>query len=124
MEKKTAKLIGKVIKLPNDSKAEKVMENIKIPRNKAWYVLVEKQGNELHMIKYNQQGVNATEFVSELKKYYINKYKDNADLRAKMEGIHVLGNETFSIIKNVPFIEIDGKKLITKITEDLISLLK
>lgn len=124
MEKKKAKLIGKVVKLPNDSKVDKVMENIKIPRNKAWYVLVEKQDSELHMVKYNKQGVNANQFVAELKRYYITRYKDNETLRQKFESIVVVGNENFSIIKNIPLIQMEGKTLISRITEDLIRLLK
>jgi hypothetical protein len=124
MEKKKAKLIGNVIKLPNDSNVVKVMENIKIPRNKLWYVLVEKQDNELHMVKYNKQGVNANKFIADLKAFYINMYKDVEGIKDHFENIQVVGNENFSIIKNIPDVQIEGKKLISKITKDLITLLK
>jgi hypothetical protein len=33
------------------------------------------------------------------------------------------GNDKYSMIRNIPLVEIDGKKLITKVTEDLIKLL-
>ena len=33
------------------------------------------------------------------------------------------GNDTYSWIKNIPLVEIEGKKLISIITEDLIKLL-
>lgn len=129
MEKPKAKLIGKVAKLPKNYDAVKFMENVKIPRNKLWYVLVEKQQTEnsteeLHMIKYNQDGVNLNQFVAELKSYYLAKFKDDKSMTAVIEKITVKGNEKFSIIQNIPTLEIGGEKLISKITKDLIKLLK
>ena len=123
MEKKKAKLIGKVVQLPADSNVDKVMESIKIPRNKAWYVLVEKQDSELHMVKYNKAGVNANQLVAELRHYYI---KSTSDARTKelLENIKVVGNENFSIIKNIPKLTIVDKTLMTKIMEDLVRLLR
>lgn len=127
--KSTAKLFGKIAKLPKNYDAVKFMENVKIPRNKLWYVLVEKQQEEntteeLHMIKYNQEGVNVNQFVAELKTYYLTKYKDDKKVLAVVEKITVKGNEKFSVIQNIPSIEIGGEKLISKITKDLIKLLK
>ena len=124
-----AKLIGKVVKLPKNYDAVKFMENVKIPRNKLWYVLVEKQkeelAEELHMIKYNQQeGVNVNQFVAELKAFYLKTFHNDKKLHAVIEKIHVAGNDKFSVIRNIPNIEIEGKKLISRITEDLIKLLK
>jgi hypothetical protein len=126
--KPKAKLIGKVAKLPKNYDAVKFMENVKIPRNKLWYVLVEKQQDEnpeeLHMIKYNQEGVNVNQFVAELKSYYLTKFKDDKQLKSVIEKITVKGNEKFSIIQNIPTLEVGGEKLISKITKDLIKLLK
>jgi hypothetical protein len=123
--KKTAKVIGKVAKLPKGYNAVKFMENIKIPyKNKLWYILVEKQEDELHCIKYNQDGVNVNQFVADLKGYYINKFKGDANIKQAFEKIQVVGNDKFSVIKNVQNIDIEGKKLISKLTEDLIKLLK
>lgn len=146
MSKKTAKRYGKVATLPKDTNPDnfikkletdnKFMENIKNPRNKLWYVLVEKQaidtdGSELHMVKYNQEGVDANQFVAQIKEFYVNNTKD-LDMKKVFESIQVVGNEKFSIIKNVPDITltetVDGKivqrKLLSKITSDLIRLLK
>ena len=123
-KKDDAKLFGKVIKLPNDSDALAFMENIKIPRNMLWYVLVEKQENELHMVKYNQDGVNANQFVAELKGYYLQHFDKQEKIKSLIEKIKVVGNDKFSVIKDVPNVKIGDKKLITRITEDLIKLLK
>jgi hypothetical protein len=41
--------------------------------------MVEKQDNELQMVKYNnKEGVDLNEFVTELKGYYIKKYSKDA----------------------------------------------
>ena len=41
-----------------------------------------------------------------------------------IESIEIVGKEEFSAIKNIPNVEVEkGKKLISKITEDLIKLL-
>ena len=123
-KKETVKLFGKVAKLPNNSDALAFMENIKIPRNKLWYVLVEKQDNELHMIKYNQDGVNVNQFVAELKGSYLKQFENQEKLKSLIEKIQVVGNDKFSVIKDIPNVKIGDKKLITRITEDLIKLLK
>jgi len=131
-EKKEVKLVGKVAKFPNDTKASKAynflkkMENVKIPKNKIWYLLIEKQQNELQMVKYQtKKGVNLSEFVNELKKFYINNYAEDQSIISKLERIELGGDEegNFSSIKNIPNIEIDGVKCIRKITEDLTKLL-
>lgn len=141
--KKVAKRYGKVVTLPSDTNPDKFMEkmdndleNIKNPRNKLWYVLVEKQnttsnGRELHMVKYNQEGVDATALVAQVKDFYI-KSTDDENTKKVFESIHIVGNDKFSIIKNVPDITltetVDGRiverKLLSKITSDLIRLLK
>lgn len=118
------KFYGKVAKLEKNSSALKFMENIKIPRNKLWYVLVEKQDNELHMVKYNQEGVNANVFVAQLKGHYLKMFEDQEKLTELINQIEVKGNDKFSVITNVPNVKIGGKKLISRITEDLIKLLK
>ncbi len=126
-ENKDVKLVGKVAQFPKNVKASNAynyLNNVKIAKKDIYYILVEKQSNELQMIKYNQkEGVNLAEFVNELKKYYISKYKGRKDLVQIFEKIDVTGEDRFSVIKNIPNFEIDGKKVITKITEDLINLL-
>lgn len=131
-EKKEVKLVGKIAKFPKDTKASnaynflKKMENVKIPKNKIWYLLIEKQQNELQMVKYQtKKGVNLSEFVNELKKFYINNYAEDQNIISKLERIELGGddNGNFSAIRNIPNIEIDGVKCIRKITEDLTKLL-
>jgi hypothetical protein len=120
------KFYGKIAKLPNKTKASKglnFLENVKISKNSIWYILVEKQENELQMVKYNnKKGVDLGQFVKELKSFYVSKTED---IRHKelIESIDIHGAPEFSAIRNIPNIEIDGKKMISKITEDLIKLL-
>jgi hypothetical protein len=121
------KLYGKVAKFPNNVQASKsvnFLENVKISKNSIWYVLIEKQENELQMVKYNnKKGVDLAKFVNELKAYYINKYSKDKAVSKLIESIQVSGANEFSAIKNIPNVEVDGRKLISKITEDLIKLL-
>jgi hypothetical protein len=85
--------------------------------------MVEKD-NELQMVKYNvKEGVDLNKFVSELKTYYIAKSKGNKSICEAISKMMVDGNDKYSMIRNIPLVEIDGKKLITKVTEDLIKLL-
>ena len=120
---------GKVAKFPKKTKASKALnflENVKISKNSIWYLLIEKQDNELQMVKYNnRQGFDLNKFVLELKGFYIKKWaKSDPKLAKLIESIEVKGAEEFSAIKNIPNIEVEpGKKLVSKITEDLIKLL-
>lgn len=121
------KLYGKVAKLPKGTKASKgfnFLENVKISKNSIWYIMVEKCDNELQMVKYNyKKGVDLNRFAEDLKSYYSKKYQKNQDVIKLIEAIEVDGNDKYSWIKNIPLIEVDGKKMISKITEDLIKLL-
>ena len=119
---------GKVAKFPKKTKASKAynfLENVKISKNSIWYILIEKQDNELQMVKYNnKKGFDMAKFVLELKSFYIKEYSKNPKMTKLIESIEVGGAEEFSSIKNIPNVEISaGKKLISKITEDLIKLL-
>lgn len=118
---------GKVAKFPRNVKASKAynfLENVKVSKKSIWYIMVEKQDSELQMVKYNlKEGVDLTKFVGDLKTYYINKYNSEDKVKKLIESIYVDGNDKYSMIKNIPTIELDGRKLITKITEDLIRLL-
>ncbi len=122
------KMIGKVAKFPKKVKASRAynfLENVKISKNSIWYIMVEKQDNELQMVKYNyKKGVDLGKFVNELKVFYIDKYgKMNKDLPKIFEKIEVYGTDKYSTIKNIPLVELGGRKLISIITEDLIKLL-
>jgi len=119
--------IGKVAHFPHDVKASKAynfLENIRINKNKVWYLLIEKQDNELQMLKYNiKTGVKLSQFSYELKQFYLNKFKNQPKLHKIIESLEIYGEDKFVVIKNIPNVEIAGKKLITRITEDMIKLL-
>jgi hypothetical protein len=119
---------GKVAKFPKKTKASKAynfLENVKISKSSIWYILIEKQDNELQMVKYNnKKGFDMSKFVLELKTYYLSQYAKNPKMVKLIESIEVSGAEEFSAIRNIPNVEVEGgKKLISKITEDLIKLL-
>jgi len=115
---------GKVAKMPKNVKAKSAynfLENIKVSKKKLWYILIEKDENELQCIKYNNKmGVNLKEFVEQIKEYH---KKDNS-LFEHINKLTIEGNDKFSIVKNIPDVEVaPGKKMITFLTEELIQLL-
>lgn len=117
---------GKVAKFPKNIKASKAynfLENVKVPKKSIWYIMVEKD-NELQMVKYNhKEGVDLGKFINELKSYYIQRNKGNKSICESISKMMVDGNDKYSMIKNIPLVTVEGKKLITVITEDLIKLL-
>lgn len=119
--------IGKVAKFPKNVKAANAynfLENVKVSKKSIWYIMVEKQDNELQMVKYNyKEGVDLVKFVNELKTYYMSKYSNNDSLCELIQTIKVDGNDKYSMIKNIPLVKVDGRKMISVITEDLIKLL-
>lgn len=126
-ESSKVKLYGKVAKLPKGTKASKgfnFLENVKVSKNSIWYLMVERQSNELQMVKYNyKKGVDLSKFITDLKSYYISKYSKNENVVRLIESIGIDGDDKYSRIYNIPLIEVDGKKMVSKITEDLIKLL-
>ena len=125
MEDKKINLYGKIARMPKNIKAKSALtslENIKVSKKKLWYILIEKDENELQCIKYyNKMGVNLKAFVEQVKEYH----KKDTIIYEQMKKLKIEGNDKFSIIKNIPDIEIKpGKKMITFLTENLIQLLK
>jgi len=123
-EDKNVNFYGKVAKMPKNVKAKNAytfLENIKVSKKKLWYILIEKDENELQCIKYNNKmGVNLRVFVEQLKDYH----KKDSELYEKIQNLTIEGNDKFSIIKNIPDIEVKpGKKMITFLTDELIQLL-
>jgi uncharacterized protein (DUF488 family) len=122
-KEKDINFIGKVAKFPKNTKAKSAytfLENIKVSKKKLWYILIEKDSTGLQIIKYNNKmGVNLNDFVNELKNYYAH----DEILCEHIQQLTIEGEDKFSTIKNIPDIEINGKKLITILTNDLLNLL-
>lgn len=127
-KKENVDLYGKVAKFPGNvtsKKAYSFLENIKINKNKVWYILTEKQSNQLQMIKYNQKkGVELDKFFEELKNYYLYNLEENSEMYKIIENLEISGENKFVTIKNIPNVEFkNNKTLLTVLTEDLIRLL-
>lgn len=126
-ESKNVDFIGKVAKFPKNAQASKAysfLENVKINKNKVWYILVEKQNNELQMLKYNvKAGVNLEKFIQDLKNFYLERFQNQPKLAKIIEKLEVSGEEKFVTIRNIPNVEIGDKKLISRLAEDLVTLL-
>lgn len=127
IDENAVQFFGKLAKFPKGTKASKsynFLENVKIAKSSIWYIMVEKCDNELQMIKYNyKKGVDLSKFVNELKGFYTKQFSANPKVVKMIEAIEIDGNDKYSWIKNIPLIELNGKKMISKITEDLIKLL-
>ena len=132
-EDTNVEIYGKLARFPEGTKASKAfnwvynLRDPKLSKKEIWYLMVEKQDNELQMIKYQQkQGVNLTRFIQDLKGYYMVKYKDSPSIAEKISNIKLSGDQdgNISSIANIPNILVDGdKKLIHKLMEDLVNLL-
>ena len=124
---KNIDFIGKIAKFPKNAQASKAygfLENVKINKNKTWYILIEKQENELQMIKYNQKaGVDLKKFINELKSYYLTNFAGQPKLSQIIESLKISGEDKFVSIANIPNVDLAGKKLITRLCEDLVTLL-
>jgi hypothetical protein len=126
-------IYGKLAKFPEGVKASKAfnwvynLKDPKLSKKEIWYLMIEKQENELQMIKYQQKyGVNLTKFVVDLKEYYLDKYGDTPALVEKINKIQLGGDQdgNVSAITNIPNIVVENnKKLIHKLMEDLVQLL-
>jgi hypothetical protein len=118
---------GKVAKFPKNVKASRAynfMENVKISKKSIWYLMIEKDQNQLQLVKYNvKEGVDLNKFVNDLKTYYLSKYKEDKSICEAISKLEVDGNDKYSMVKGITPIEIEGRKLVSKITEDLIKLL-
>lgn len=123
-------LTGKIAKFPKNVKAFtalQYLEKIRVNPNKIWYIIVENQGNELKLVKYNRaKGVDLLEYTLDLKNHYRVRYKNEQHVLDAIDKITVMGEQDFSVIKNIPVLVIDestGLTLLSKITSDLIKLL-
>lgn len=122
-KQKDINFIGKIAKFPKNTKAKNAfffLENIKVSKKKLWYILIEKDIDGLQIVKYNNKtGCDLNKLINEIKNFY----SKNEKLSIYMSELVIDGEDKFSVIRNIPDVEIDGKKLITIITSDLIKLL-
>lgn len=128
LPKNEVQVIGKFVKFNDDIKAStafKYLENIKLNKESIWYFIIEKQeGDSLQMIKYNStKDLIVNKFINDLKSYYMDCYSHDPKICESISKIEIIGSDAFSTIHNLSDIQVEGKKLITKITEDLIKLL-
>lgn len=136
--KETLKAYGKVVKLPKNGNPNSFMDEIKIPKNKYFYFIMEKSvvdGEQIHLIKWNSEGVDSINFCEQVKRHYINSTEDEK-LKHMFYNMRVVGNSKFTIIDQIPNIEVidvvqeNGKSveikksLVSKIQSDLIKLLR
>ena len=123
MSEKNISFLGKVAKFPKNTKVKNAfnfLENIKVSKSKLWYILIEKDNNGIQVIKYNNKnGFMLYDLINELCVYYSN----NSEILPHLQQLKIEGEDKFTTIYNIPDIEIDGKKLITILTTDLIKLL-
>lgn len=114
---------GKVAKFPKNTKASNAymfLENIRVSKSKLWYILIEKDNDGLQIIKYNNnRGFNLYDFINQLKIYY----STNEELSQYIDQLTIVGEDKFSVIKDIPDVEINGVKLINILAKDLIKLL-
>ena len=127
----SVELIGKVAKFSKNIKASDAydfLENIKINKNKLWYIIIEKEVvldhnknyQELQILKYNNKlGYDCKIFIENLKNYYIK----NEQMIKYINELKIEGSEKFSIIRNIPDIIINDRKLINILSEDIINIL-
>jgi hypothetical protein len=117
-ETKEFSLVGKVANFPKNSKPsesfKKLNENSVSVENVKF--IVSKQGEtSLCVFKYNRDNkINLKEFSKSLNEHY----KKNPKLSKLLETVEIEGNETFSIIKNLP-----DEKFTDLVCNDLIKLL-
>ena len=129
-KKDKVNFVGKVAIFPKNTSAKSgftFLENVRIPKKKLWYFIIEKEiisddkeFEELQIIKYNNRnGVNCKSFVETLTDFY----KQDEQMYEHIKNLVIDGSEAFSVIRNIPNVEVRGKKLISIITQDLIKLL-
>ena len=87
------KLTGKIAKFPNNTKAVKALkflENVKVNPKKLWYIIIEDQGTDLKMVKYNRHSdVNLLEYTNELKQFYIKQFSNSTEMSEALNKIIV-----------------------------------
>jgi len=120
----TIKIDGKIINFYGNIKPSisiVMLENNNVSKDKLHYIISQQTKNSLVILKYNEKAeIKLTDFANTLISYY----KKNENFKVIFDKIIVEGSEQFSIIKNIPDINIGDKKLIQILNDDFIKLLK
>ena len=115
---------GKIVEMPSKIKPSVsivILENNKISKDKLHYIISKQTNDTLVVLKYNEKAeIKLTEFVNTL----ITFYSKNENLKNLFDKIVVEGNDSFSIMKNIPNVNLGEKSLMETLSENLIKLLK
>lgn len=124
VENAEVKFNGKIVQFPDNTKPSqnyKLLEERNVSKEKLHFMVNKQNNNSIVIVKYNEKvDIELKEFVEQLMSYY----RQNKILEEFLAEVIVEGNETFSIVKNIPNLEFKEKPLIDVITNDLMKLLK
>jgi len=116
--------MGKIVKFPSNIKPSVsivMLENNNVSKEKLHYIISAQTPKDLVVLKYNEKvELKLTEFITTMIEYY----KQNENLKNVFDCIVLEGNESFSIIKNIPDVMIGERKLIQVLNDDIMKLLK
>jgi hypothetical protein len=116
---KNFNFIGKTVNFSTNIKPSKsiiILENNNISKNKLHYIISKQSQDSLIIFKYNEKiELKLTDFINTL----INYHKKNDNSKNIFENIVIDGNNNFSIIKNIPNIN-----LLNTLNNEIIKLLK
>jgi hypothetical protein len=115
---------GKVVKFLDNFKpslAYSILESNNYSKDDIHFMIIEQTDESLLILKYNEKhDLKLKEFIDNLISYY----RRNSSLNELFSSIEVEGNDTFSIIKNIPTGYLNGNTVIKTLNDDLMKLLK
>ena len=115
---------GKIVSMGSSIKPSVsivMLENKNVSKDKLHYIISKPTKETLVVLKYNENAeIKLTEFMNSL----LNFYKTNDKIKKEFEKINIDGTEQFSIIKDIPDISFNNKKIIDILNENIIKLLK
>jgi hypothetical protein len=119
--KEKVEFTGKVVKFPTikPSQAIKILESKNVSKDKLDYIITD-QNDTIVIVKYNEEAK------FDLKKFsdsLISFYRKNSFLKENFNKICVEGCDKYAIIRNIPEIDYNGKKMIQVINDDITKLL-
>jgi hypothetical protein len=112
---------GKVAKFPTikPSQAIKLLENKNVSKEKLDYIITD-QNDTIVIVKYNE---NAKFDLKKFSDALISFYRNNSYLKENFSKVIVEGCDKYSIIRNIPDIDYNDKKMIQVVNDDITKLL-